>query len=250
MIATRTEGAIERIVLAQPKANVLERAMVEAIRGHLADLRRRGGVRLVVFEGEGRHFSFGAAVEEHLPEHVEEMLPSFHGLFHDLEALGVPTAAIVRGQCLGGGAELATWCGRVFATPTARIGFPEVVLGVFPPIAALALHWRTGGRMATELVVSGEVLGAVDAHAAGLVDEVAVDPEAALKRWYSERFEGRSPHALRHAWRAARAPLVRALEIDLPALEYQYLDELMAHPDPSEGLHAFLESRPPRWASA
>ena len=64
------DGAVERIWLARPKANVLDTAMVLAIRAHLATLGGRAGLKLVIFEGEGSHFSFGASVEEHLPERV------------------------------------------------------------------------------------------------------------------------------------------------------------------------------------
>ena len=249
MIDTRIDGGVARIVLDAPRANVLDQEMIEALRSTFPRLRRLEHLKLLVFEGRGRHFSYGAKVEEHLPDQVEEMLPAFHALFVELEALGLPTAAVVRGQCLGGGAELATWCGRVFADPTAHIGFPEVTLGVFPPVAALALSWRTGGRMATELVLSGRVLKAPEAQDAGLVDDLSEDPEAALQAWYASYLRPRSAHALCNAWRASRAPLKQRLELDLPALECQYLDELMAHPDPTEGLRAFLERRPPQWAA-
>ncbi len=249
MIECRTEGGVERVVLSRPRANVMDHDMIDALRAHIEVLSSRPETKLVVFEGAGKHFSFGASVEEHLPDQIAEMLPGFHALFHDLEALGVPTAAIVRGQCLGGGAELATWCGRVFADGSAHVGFPEVVLGVFPPIAALSLGWRTGGRMATELVITGRVLGAEEAETAGLIDDLSSEPEQAMRRWYQDSLEPRSAHGLRHAWRAARAPVRRALESDLPLLESQYLDELMAHPDPTEGLTAFIERRPPRWVT-
>ncbi len=246
-IETLEGGTVERIVLNRPKANILDEKMVAAIREHLAGVSARPALRLLLFEGEGRHFSFGASVAEHLPDKVDSMLPGFHELFRELERTSIPTAALVRGQCLGGGAELATWCGRVFATPDARIGFPEIQLGVFPPIAALALRWRVGGRQATELVITGAALRADAAHDAGLVDEVCDDPEAAWRGWYAAHLKERSAAALRAAWRAARRPLQRGLDEELPVLERLYLEELMAHPDPTEGLTAFLERRAPQW---
>ncbi|MBT3222613.1 MAG: cyclohexa-1,5-dienecarbonyl-CoA hydratase, partial [Proteobacteria bacterium] len=114
-IKTKTErdGAVERIILAQPKGNILDAVMLAALREKVLSLASRPEVKLLVFEGEGKHFSFGASVEEHMPESVGEMLSSFHGLFRDIESIGIPTAAVVRGQCLGGGFELATWCGWV-----------------------------------------------------------------------------------------------------------------------------------------
>ena len=139
-------GEIQRIVLDRPKANVLDLEMITAIRARLVELAKDPGpLKLLVFEGAGEHFSFGASVQEHLPDRVGKLLPAFHGLFRDLEALGTPTAAVVRGQCLGGAFELALWCGVVFGEASARFGVPETRLGVFPPVAAIALPWRVTG---------------------------------------------------------------------------------------------------------
>lgn len=244
---TQEQGAIERIVLDAPKANLLDLETLEALIGHLATLRAREALKLVVLEGAGRHFSFGASVAEHLPDRVGNMLPRFHRLFRELEELSVPTAAIVRGQCLGGGAELATWCGHVIADPTARIGTPEIQLAVFPPIACIGFRWRMGGHAASALIMSGSILDATEARTAGLVDDVSDTPEDALRTWFDRLLRPRSAVALRHAWRATRLPLRNALALELPELERIYLSELMTHADPTEGLTAFIERREPTW---
>ncbi len=244
-------GQIQRIVLDRPKGNVIDLEMIAAIRARLAELSADPGpAKLLVFEGAGEHFSFGASVEEHLPGRVAELLPAFHGLFRDLEALGVPTAALVRGQCLGGAFEIALWCGVVFCEPSARLGVPETKLGVFPPIAAIALPWRVPGARATQMIISGDSYDAQDAAACGLVDRCTNDAETALQQWFDERLAGKSAVAVRMAWRASRRLLSRALAIDLPELERLYLEELMAHRDPVEGLTAFLERRQPVWKDA
>ncbi|MEX0880139.1 MAG: enoyl-CoA hydratase/isomerase family protein [Thermoanaerobaculia bacterium] len=244
-------GQIQRIVLDRPKGNVIDLEMIAAIRARLAELSADPGpAKLLVFEGAGEHFSFGASVEEHLPGRVAELLPAFHGLFRDLEALGVPTTALVRGQCLGGAFEIALWCGVVFCEPSARLGVPETKLGVFPPIAAIALPWRVPGARATQMIISGDSYDAQDAAACGLVDRCTNDAETALQQWFDERLAGKSAVAVRMAWRASRRLLSRALAIDLPELERLYLEELMAHRDPVEGLTAFLERRQPVWKDA
>lgn len=244
-------GQIQRIVLDRPKGNVIDLEMIAAIRARLAELSADPGpAKLLVFEGAGEHFSFGASVEEHLPGRVAELLPAFHGLFRDLEALGVPTAALVRGQCLGGAFEIALWCGVVFCEPSARLGVPETKLGVFPPIAAIALPWRVPGARATQMIISGDSYDAQDAAACGLVDRCTNDAETELQQWFDERLAGKSAVAVRMAWRASRRLLSRALAIDLPELERLYLEELMAHRDPVEGLTAFLERRQPVWKDA
>jgi cyclohexa-1,5-dienecarbonyl-CoA hydratase len=209
-----------------------------------------GPAKLLIFEGEGEHFSFGASVPEHLPGQVEKMLPTFHGLFRDLEALGVPTASLVRGQCLGGAFELALWCGVIFCEPSARFGLPETKLGVFPPLAPIALPWRVPGARATQVMLSGDTYDAQGAAAWGLVDRCTSDAGKALLEWFDERLAGKSAVAVRMAWRASRRLLSRALAIDLPELERLYLQDLMAHRDPVEGLTAFLERRQPAWKDA
>src|SRR5262249_8564157 len=158
------------------------------IRGRVAELAESPGpLKLVVFEGAGENFSFGASIEEHLPGGIEKALPEFHALFRDLERLGVPTAAIVRGQCLGGRLEPALGCGLMACEPSAKPGVPEAKLGVFPPVAAIALPWRLSGARSTDLILSGETCDGREAAAAGLVDRCEADPEAAVLDWFDER---------------------------------------------------------------
>lgn len=245
--STLQGGAVERVVLARPKANVLDGAMVSALTRHARSVEGRPNLKLLVIEGDGNHFSYGASVEEHLPGHVEPMLAAFHELFRVREQLGVPTAAIVRGNCLGGGFELALSCGWIFADDDARLGCPEVALGVFAPLASLLLPARAGQRVATQLLVSGEIVDAAHAHELGLVDDVSADPEGALWAWYERSLAPKSAVALRHAWRAARRPVARLLEDELADLEALYLGSLMTHADPIEGISAFLAKRTPEW---
>ncbi|MGH9367628.1 MAG: enoyl-CoA hydratase/isomerase family protein [Thermoanaerobaculia bacterium] len=249
--AVERSGQLQRILLDRPKGNVLDLEMLAALRARLSEIAADPGpVKLLVFEGAGEHFSFGASVDEHLPGPVARLLPEFHGLFRDLEALSTPTAALVRGQCLGGAFELALWCGVIFCEPSARFGVPEVRLGVFPPIAAIAMPWRVSGARATQLILSGDSYDAQGAVEWGLVDRCANDAETVLQEWFVERLADKSAVAVRAAWRAARRPLARALAADLPELERLYLEDLMAHRDPVEGLTAFLERRRPVWSDA
>jgi cyclohexa-1,5-dienecarbonyl-CoA hydratase len=246
--SSERESQLERIVLDRPKANVLDLEMVSAIGDRVDALAADPGpLKLVVFEGSGAHFSFGASVEEHLPEAIGRVLPAFHGLFRRIDALGVPTAAVVRGQCLGGGLELAAWCGTVFCDATARFGVPEIKLGVFPPVAALALPWRVGGARSVRMILSGESIAGEEAARLGIADVCAADPEAALQDWFASGLAGLSAVAVRHAWRAARFPLSRAFREEIGELERLYLQDLMAHRDPAEGIRAFLDRRPAVW---
>ena len=242
LVDKRESGAVLRIVLNAPKGNILDAAMIGAISNAL-DAEASADVKLVVFEGAGKHFSFGASVEEHQRDRAAAMLETFHGLFRKLQRLAVPTCALVRGQCLGGGLELASYCTFLVATPDARLGQPEIKLAVFAPMASILLPWRVGGGAALDLCISGRSIGAEEAKRIGLVTEVTEDPEAWLGALFAESLRPTSASSLRFAERAARIDLARRLERDLPALERLYLDELMATHDANEGIAAFIERR-------
>lgn len=240
------DGALLRLVLARPKGNVLDRAMVQALRAQVRDADE--ATRTVLIEGEGRHFSFGASVEEHRAEVVGDMLPEFHALFRDLLGSGKVLLAAVRGQCLGGGLELAAACHRVFAAPDATLGQPEVKLGVFAPVASLVLPLRLGQARADDLLLTGRSVSSEEALALGLVDEVVPDPTEAARAWHRLHLAPLSAAGLRRAALAARQQLRRALDEDLPRLERLYLDDLMSTLDAREGIEAFLQRRPPAWS--
>jgi cyclohexa-1,5-dienecarbonyl-CoA hydratase len=246
--STERSGQIERIILDRPNGNVLDLEMLAAIRERIEHISADPGTcKLLVFEGAGRHFSFGASVEEHLPDKVGRLLPAFHELFWDLERLSIPTAAVVRGQCLGGGFELALWCGVLFCDATARFAVPEIKLGVFPPIAAIGLPWRVSGARSTQMILSGEPIDGMSAAHLGIADWCCEDPEDRLQSWFTQNLEERSSIAVRTAWRASRWLLADALRNDLTSLESLYLKDLMSHVDPVEGISAFVERRPPVW---
>jgi cyclohexa-1,5-dienecarbonyl-CoA hydratase len=245
---TEYSGELLRIVLDRPKANILDSEMLGAIAGQVAAASESpGALKLVVFEGAGENFSFGASVEEHLPEKVAGLLGQFHSLYRDLEKLSVPTAALVRGQCLGGGMELALWCGYVVCEPSARFAVPEIKLGVFPPIAAIALPWRVTGARSTQMILTGESLTGQEAAECGLADRCVQDAQSTLAEWFVKHLQPKSAVSLRAAWRASRRLLNASLTNEIGALEKLYLTDLMAHRDPVEGLSAFLERRAPVW---
>jgi cyclohexa-1,5-dienecarbonyl-CoA hydratase len=244
------EGAVLRLVLDRPKGNVLDAAMVGGLRQALAEARGRTALRAVLLEGEGSHFSFGASVEEHLPESVAGMLAAFHGLFKDLVALERPLLAAVRGQCLGGGLELAAFCHRVFAAPGAHLGQPELRLGVMAPVGSFLLPRRVGQARADDLLLGGHAVDAEEALRIGLVDEIAEDPGATALAYAKAHFLDKSAASLRVAVHAARWEFDRAFLAHIDALEALYLDRLMALADAKEGIRAFLEKRAPVWQDA
>ncbi len=246
------DGQVARVALAAPKANIVDQAMMAALAAAFDDLRNRPQLKVMILTAEGPHFSFGASVQEHLPESVRTMLPQFSRLLSQMLELPAVTIAAVRGQCLGGGFELALACDFIVAEEGAAFVCPEIKLAVFPPAAAVLLPVRIGVSRAAELVLTGAAWNAAQAAEAGLIVRTAPQGqlEAAVETWISDHFLARSPVALRYGVRAARLPLRRALLEDLPQVERMYLDELMAESDAVEGLRAFMEKREPRWKSS
>jgi cyclohexa-1,5-dienecarbonyl-CoA hydratase len=240
---------VARVVLAAPKANIVDQAMMAELESAFDRLAARRDLKAIVLIGEGLKFSFGASVQEHLPEQIAGTLTWLHALLRQIAQAPAPTIAAVRGQCLGGGLEVALACDLILAEETAQLGCPEIQLGVFPPAASALLPVRIGAGPAASLVLTGaSVSGAVGATI-GLVARTAGPGqlETVLTEWLSADFLPRSPSALRCAALAVRRPLMHALEQDLPVLERLYLQDLMSEPDAAEGIRAFLEKRPPRW---
>jgi cyclohexa-1,5-dienecarbonyl-CoA hydratase len=246
-VDVREGGQVLHLLLDAPKANVLDGRMLAGISAALDRHGESARLKAIVFEGAGVHFSFGASVPEHTRERAGAMLAQLHGLMRRLLALGVPTAAVVRGQCLGGGLELAGFCSWVFASPTAAFGQPEIRLAVYPPFASVLLPWRLGGGRALDLCVSGRSIDAQTALAWGLAHAVVDDPSAACARFLAEEILPKSASSLRRAERAARGELARLVEHALPGLERDYLEDLMETHDANEGIAAFIERRPARW---
>jgi cyclohexa-1,5-dienecarbonyl-CoA hydratase len=245
------DGAWWRVCLGGSKGNVLDAALMEAATEVFRDARRTATLKAIVIEGAGDHFSFGASVEEHLPGQVHQMLDRFGVLLRAVAESAVVVLAAVRGQCLGGGLELVSLAHRIFATPGARFGQPEITLGVFPPAATILLPYRVGRAHAEDLCLTGRIVDAREAHAIGLVDEVTEgDSAEAALTWARSHLAQKSASSLRRAVQALRLEIDERLKTDLPKLERLYLDDLMRTADAVEGLRAFIEKRPPKWRHA
>lgn len=244
------DGAVLKIILNAPKANVLEAAMLQEIAHALDSLAADKNLKLIVFEGAGKHFSFGAAVPEHTKDKAAMMLKAFHHVFYRLTDLAVPTMAVVRGQCLGGGMELALFCNFIVADRTAWLGQPEIVLGVFPPPASVMLRFKVGQSRADEMILTGASVDAQEAHRIGLVNILAGENEDAWESvvpWIEKHILPKSAASLRTANKGARLAFFRAIREDLPRMEALYLKELMESCDANEGIAAFMEKRKPQW---
>jgi len=187
-------------------------------------------------------------VQEHLPPRMEEVLQAFDDVHRALATLEIPTVAAVHGACLGGGLELALATDLLYAADDAKLGVPEIRLAVIPPWAAARFPKLLGPRIAADLVLTGRTLSAAEGLARGLVTEVF--PIGAFDGRIEQRLAhlvGASRTALRLAKKALRTTGGIDTEEGVPAAIKVYLEEVMATPDATEGLNAFLQKRTPKW---
>lgn len=240
-------GAVWRAVLATPKANILDMEMCDILSDIFHEAASAKDLKAVIIDADGPHFSFGASVQEHLPDHIDAMLNGFHRLFYSMLDARVVTLAAVRGQCLGGAMELAIFCNRLFASPDSRFGQPEIVLGVVAPVASVMLADRVGRSRAEDLLITGRSVKAEDGLAMGLVDEIVDDPGQAALEYAREHLLPKSGSSLRFAVQAARKGFDERVRKGLAEVERLFLEKLISTADAREGLMAFLEKRDPEW---
>jgi len=241
------DGRLLRLRLNRPKANLVDAAMIAALDGALAKQLGNAQLGAVLIDAEGPHFSFGASVEEHLPEQCAAMLAGLHKMILRMVESPVPLLVAVRGQCLGGGLELALAGHLMFVAPDTNLGQPEMKLGVFAPAASCLLPELIGPARSFDLLVSGRSVTGVQAAAIGIAHEAAADPERAALAYFEEHLKPKSASSIRHAVKAARLDYVPRVKDKIRAVERLYLDELMATHDAVAGLEAFIAKRSPQW---
>ncbi|HLF65120.1 MAG TPA: enoyl-CoA hydratase-related protein [Saprospiraceae bacterium] len=247
------ENSVIRILFDDGRGNILDHGMMEELQHAFNSFIDKKDLKLIVFESGGKHFSFGASVEEHRKESAGMMLRAFHQLFYSLGDLSIPSLAKISGQCLGGGLELALICNFIFADKSAKFGQPEIILGVYPPPASLLLPEKIGYARAEELLITGNSISADRAKFIGLVNEVFDDKDSldeGVNIWIEQNILPKSASSLRYSVKAARIKLNHLLTNFLPQLESIYINQLMETHDANEGIRAFLEKRKPAWTNS
>ena len=241
---------VARLVLARPPLNVLTIAMAKEITEAVNKIAFMDDVCAIVLSAlpGSKMFSAGVSIEEHRPATAFQMLEAFHGIFHALNRASRPVLALVAGGALGGGCELVAFADIVITTSTARFGQPEIKLGVFPPAACVMLPRVIGEKKAREMILTGELMNAELARYYGLVSHIVAEEDL-------EKKAGEILNTLRQLSVPALSTSRRAL-VESAGLSFEnamdhaediYLNQLMKHKDPVEGIEAFIAKRPPRW---
>lgn len=241
------EGTLLRLRLDRPKANIINAEMIKALKIAFQDYQDKPDIAAVLLDASGPHFSFGASIEEHLPDQCAAMLGSLHDLIGSMVLYPVPILVAIQGQCLGGGLEIALAGQLLFASSDTSLGQPEMQLGVFAPAASCLLPERIGQPKADDLLFSGRSVSGDEAFRIGLVDSISDNPESAALDYFSKHLASKSASSLRFAVKAARQDYYKRVLTKLEEVESLYLENLMSTRDAVEGLEAFIAKRPANW---
>lgn len=249
-IEVSIKDGLGTITLNRPPVNVLNIAMMEEMNEVLQAWQKEKSLKIVLFNAKGKCFSAGVDVGEHMGDMAPKMIAAFHGIFRNMDQLGVPTIAATYSSCLGGGCELAVFCDLVVAAEGSKFGQPEIQVGVFPPIAAQIMPRIIGRKAAMDLILSGRIISAEEACRMGLVNKVVKNEDLQKETdEFIKPYLNLSGEVLRLTKKAIMQGLRDDFEPSLKLIEKIYLDELMPTHDAQEGLHAFLEKRKPVWKS-
>lgn len=247
-ISCRIEDGIATMRIDRPEAlNALSRSIVDDMDEILEALKESREAKVLLIHNEG-NFAAGADIggmAKCTPEEAGKF--AFSPTFNKLEALKIPTIAAIEGYALGGGLELALACDMRIAAESAKMGFPEITLGIMPGAGGTVRAARlVGPAKAKELIFMGKTLGAQDARKIGLVNAVAAQDEFEdmIRKW-THRLAKAAPVALQVAKKtiddaAKESDSIKGIEI-----ESRNWAGLFETEDQKEGMTAFLEKRKP-----
>jgi enoyl-CoA hydratase len=240
------------ITMNRPEAmNALNGKVLRELKEVVAQVRDDPDVRVVIITGEGPAFVAGADIRAMMNKSLVEIrrFTAFgQGVLNDIERLEKPVIAAINGFALGGGLELALACDIRLASTEARMGFPEVGLGIFPGFGGTQRVTRLIGKgRACELIFSGDQISAEEAASIGLVNR-AVPPQELMAgaQRLAKRIAKQGPVAVARAKAAINQAMQTGLDAGL-AFELEAVTLTFGTEDQVEGMTAFLERRRPEF---
>src|SRR5262250_3505658 len=244
------KNSIAYVTVNRPKVlNALNMATMEELRSAFTDIKNDAAIRVAILTGSGeKAFIAGADIGE-LSKHDavsgKEYTHRGQSVLDLIENLGKPVIACINGFALGGGCEIAMACTMRLASENAKLGQPEVKLGIIPGYGGSQRLPRLVGKgLAMQLVLTGEMVTAQEAHRIGLVNEVAAVAELIPRaEAIAEKIIANAPLAVQYAMEAVNKGMEMTLAEGL-YLEAALFGVCCATDDKTEGTTAFLEKRP------
>jgi len=252
LIIVQIEPPVATVTLNHPPANIIRPASIEQLAVAIDRLRVNESVKAVVIAGAGGSFAAGADIKVIASitssAQGEALARGGQAVFDRIAQMSVPVIAAMTGFCLGGGMELALACHLRVAGDRAKMGLPEINLGIMPGFGGTQRLTRLVGRSrAMALILTGDVIGAEEAKAIGLVNRVVPEGEV-LKQ-----AQGLAKKIAAHGRRSIEAAMQAMVEgeyqtlSDGLALEARLFGGLCETADMKEGLAAFIEKRQPKF---
>ena len=242
------QNGIATITINRPQAlNALNQEVLNELEQAVSLLEKDDEVRVMILTGEGRAFVAGADIEEMVNMGVEQARDFSKlgsSVFRRIELLKIPVIAAVNGFALGGGCELAMCCDMILASTGAKFGQPETGLGITPGFSGtVRLPRRVGSALAMELILTGEMITAEQAHAMGLVNKVT-EPDALMPAAVelAEKIIKQGAFAVRYSKEA----ISRAMQTDIDsgiAIEVELFAKCFATDEQKQRMEAFITKR-------
>lgn len=250
-IVVRREGSVATIELNEPPYNRLGMALIDVLEQTVDEIERDERVRAVVLQGAGEeNFSVGADIREFGAAAAERGVQTFIEqrlrVIRSIETMSKPVVCAIRGACLGGGLEIALACHFRIGARGAKIGLPEVELGVVPAWGGTQRLTRTVGRArALEIILLAKKLSAEEAFNAGLLTLVCESDALDLRvTELATELSAKAPLAVAGILDAVIEGGPKTLTEGLTH-EYAALERVIASEDLQEGVMAFFQKRPP-----
>lgn len=240
------------MTIARPEAlNALSFALIEQIGACLEQVAESDARALLIIGAGPKAFCAGADIAELRGRSMQAQRRGAERgqqVFSRLDTLPMPSIAVINGYAFGGGLELALACTFRLAAATAKMGLPEIKLGLIPGYGGTQrLPRLIGEARAMDMILTGRTVTAQEALACGLVNRIADDDPLAAAVGYAQEFAGYSPLALQWARSAVQRSLQGTLQEGLKA-EADLSTLAFRTDDAAEGMQAFIEKRPPQFS--
>lgn len=251
-VITSIEEGVATLVINNPPVNALSSPILLEIESEIEALAHQTEVKVIVITGAGTQFIAGADIKEIAaitsPAQGREASARGQEVFNKMERCPKPILAAIQGVCLGGGLELALACHMRIASDRARLGQPEINLGIIPGFGGTQRLARLVGKAkAIELILTGETITAQEAKAIGLVNRVVPDADLLRQaKGFAKKIASKGQVSVQAALRAVQEGGEKSLSEGL-AFESELFGQLCDTEDMREGLSAFIEKRQPQF---